>query len=235
MPSFLQALFFSFLTSLQIFTFIALAQLRIRPKTGMISWSQSAKLIAILWCPIYIIAASLLIALFAWLSLSWSTSGRDKKSFRQICLLTLLNLFVFHPLSRIHSSESSSTSVPKLKDFGLSMITNFVKLCLFTNLMVLGTFSQQLHLEDQQILPSELRIIYLILVFVAAIQTYLQFLYFNTDWKPPTPERSPLLSDLMPQLANATIFALIVALSFLTYWRTDVVIHHITDEFATHA
>ena len=150
----------------------------------------------------YVVAASLLIGLCVLTALCWSTT-KHSTSFRQLCLLTVLNFFVFHPFSRINNSEATKRRAQKtkslgmtwvlelrksycLKDFALSLITNFVKLCLFTNLMVLGTFSQEVHKADQQILPSELRNIYFILILIAAIQTYLQFLYFKTDWKSPT-------------------------------------------------
>ena len=44
MPSFFQSFTFALLKSIEIFAFIALIQLRIRPKLGISNWSESARL-----------------------------------------------------------------------------------------------------------------------------------------------------------------------------------------------
>lgn len=43
MPSFFQSLTFALLKSTEIFAFIALIQLRIRPKLGISSWTEQAR------------------------------------------------------------------------------------------------------------------------------------------------------------------------------------------------
>lgn len=45
------------LKSIEIFAFIALIQLRIRPKVGMMSWPQAWTILDILWLPIFILVA----------------------------------------------------------------------------------------------------------------------------------------------------------------------------------